>query len=104
MFQNYFIDEGAGMSWSICFKEYDKAGILSSLISCKANRIKHKWKEIDKFLSSCPKDCIREIFFRRNGKNYPSIITDGTERRFSAPIQAKLPLFEYAAKLEFVAA
>lgn len=86
------------MAWSICFKEYDKNGILTELISCKANKIKHKWDFIDRFLSACKKDCLREVFFRRNNKTYPSLVSDGTVRHFAEPIQAKLPLLDYVAR------
>ena len=78
-------------------------GFLISLIPCKCARIKMKYRMIDGFLSACPAGNIREATFTRGARHYPSIVCNGESKRFSEPVVAKLPLFEYAKRLCFVA-
>ena len=103
LLRTFFADRGDDMSWNICLKEYDKKGFLVALIPHKCVRIKMKWRMIDSFLSSCPRGNVREAQISRAGKYYPSIVSDGQTRHFAEPIVAKLPLFEYAKRLSFVA-
>lgn len=86
------------MLWNICFKEYDRNGYLISLIPCKCARIKMKFRAIKSFLGACPTGNVREVQFRRASKNYPSIVSDGNSSKWSAPVLAKLPLFEYCKR------
>lgn len=102
--EKYFADRGDSMTWDIVLKEYNKNGILVTLIPCKSAKIKTKWRAIDEFLNACPDGNVREIFFKRNGKIFPSLVSDGKKRMFAEPIASKLPLLEYARKLEFIAA
>jgi hypothetical protein len=102
--EHYFADRGGGMTWEIVLKEYDSTGDLVTLIPCKSAKIKTRWRALDDFLIGCPDGNTREVRFRRNGKVFPSIISDGKRRLFAEPIAAKLPLLEYARKLEFIAA
>lgn len=85
--------------WQICFREYDSTGMLLMLFSKKAEKIRHRNRSIDTFLSQCQSESIREVQFYRNGKQYPSIITDGQTRKFSKPIAARLPIFDYLRKI-----
>lgn len=82
--------------WSICFREYDRDGHLTELISTKSEKIKTKWKRIKSFVNSTPSDRVREVQFYRRGKQMPSLLSDGNFIRFGKPIVAALPLFEYA--------
>lgn len=97
LIENYFLHDGEDEDmWCISFREYDKKGFLTELVSCKSDRIKQRRKSICGFLDACPSGMIREIQFRRGGKTYPSIVTDGQIRRFASPIMANLPLLNYA--------
>ena len=95
MIENYFTDGGEDM-WRICFREYDKDGNLTELISCKSITIKSKWKAVKSFLKSCNPDHTREVQFCKNGKQMPSLVSNGKETRFDKPISAMLPLFDYS--------
>lgn len=96
LLQNFFACEVNDMLWNICFREYDKRGYLLSLISCKCAKIKTKWRIIRDYLDNCPTGRVREVQYARYGKTFPSMVSDGEQLRFEAPIVAKLPLFEYA--------
>lgn len=104
LLQNFFTCEGEeGMSWCICFKEYDNRGYLLNLFSCRCARIRMKWRVIRDYLDNCPDNRIREVQYMRFGKTYPSMVSNGQSVRFGEPIVAKLPLFEYAKKCSAVA-
>ena len=94
---NYFMEDTD--MWQICLKEYDSSGMLVGLISCKADKIKYRWRRIDAFLSACPKNMVREAQFYRAGRHFPSIVSDGMTRKVSAPIVAMMPLFEYVKRI-----
>ena len=96
--QNYF-HGGVSYMWNICFREYDAQGNLTELVNCKSVRIKSKSRMIRSFLSSCRKGNVREVQFCRNGKQYPSLVSNGVEAKYSKPITAMLPLFDYARNL-----
>lgn len=82
--------------WNICFREYDRDGNLTELISCKSKTVKSKWKTINSFLNACVTGKIREVQFCRAGKQKPSLISNGKEIQFAKPITAMLPLFSFA--------
>lgn len=85
--------------WQICFKEYDSNGMLVGLIPLKSVKVRSQWKKINAYLDACRDGIVREVQFYRNGKHYPSIVSDGTYRQFHEPITAMLPLFEYAKRV-----
>lgn len=85
--------------WSICFREYDSQGNLIELVNCKSLRIKSKTRMIRSFMSACKPGNIREVQFCRNGKQYPSMVSNGIETKYAKPIVAMLPLFDYARHL-----
>lgn len=85
--------------WSICFREYDSQGNLIELVNCKSLRIKSKTRMIRSFMSACKPGNIREVQFCRNGKQYPSMVSNGFETKYAKPIVAMLPLFDYARHL-----
>lgn len=64
--------------WQVCFKEYDGGGMLVGLKPVKAARVHSLWRRIDSYLSACQKGMVREVGFYRDGKNYPSIVSDGS--------------------------
>lgn len=82
--------------WRICFREYDSEGNLTELISTKSVKIKSKWKTIQSYLKSCRPSFTREVQFCRNGKQMPSLVSNGETTRFEKPISALLPLFDYS--------
>lgn len=94
---NYFMED-TGM-WQVCFKEYSSGGFLVGLVSCKTDKIKRQRRKIDAFLTACPKNMVREVQFYRNGRHFPSIVSDGAKRKMSSPIVAMMPLFEYAKRV-----
>ena len=98
MIQNYFIEGSEGM-WRICFREYDDNGNLTELISTKSQNIKSRWRTINQFLRSCRPPFTREVQFCRNGKQMPSLVSNGEHIRFEKPITALLPLFDYARNI-----
>lgn len=85
--------------WSICFREYDSKGNLTELVTCKSVRIKSKTRMIRSFMTACKPGNVREIQFCRNGKQYPSLVSNGVETKYAKPITALLPLFDYARNL-----
>ena len=85
--------------WNICFREYDSKGNLTELVNCKAVKIKTKNRMIKSFMIACKPGNVREIQFCRNGKQYPSLVSNGIETRYAKPIVAMLPLFDYARNL-----
>lgn len=85
--------------WNICFREYDSNGNLTGLVSCRSEKIKSKSRTIRAFMTACKPGCIREIQFRKNGKQFPSMVTNGVDTKYAEPICAKLPLFEYAKNM-----
>lgn len=95
--QNYFMEDTD--MWQICLKEYDSTGFLVGLVSCKTEKVKYRWRRIDAFLSACPNNMVREAQFRRGGRHFPSIVSDGKTRKLSSPIVAMMPLFEYAKRI-----
>lgn len=97
--QNYFFHGGAKDMWNICFREYDSKGNLTELVNCKAVKIKTKNRMIKSFMIACKPGNVREIQFCRNGKQYPSLVSNGIETRYAKPIVAMLPLFDYARNL-----
>lgn len=82
--------------WNICFREYDMNGNLTELISCKSKRILTKWKSIQSFLHGCKEGKTREVQFCKNGRQQPSLVSNGEQIKFMKPIVALLPLFDYA--------
>ena len=85
--------------WQVCFKEYDGGGMLVGLKPVKASSVRSLWRRIDLYLSACQKGMVREVGFYRDGKNYPSIVSDGKHRQFHAPITAIMPLFGYMKRI-----
>jgi len=96
--QNYF-HGGLKDMWSICFREYDSQGNLIELVGCKSTKIKSKFRMIRSFMAACKPGNVREVQFCRNGKQYPSLVTNGIEMKYAKPITAMLPLFDYARLL-----
>lgn len=82
--------------WNICFREYNQSGSLVELVTVKSKSIKSRWKSIQSFLKSCKEGYVREVQFCRNGKQQPSLVSNGNEVKFMKPIVALLPLFEYS--------
>ena len=82
--------------WNICFREYDKDGSLTELITCRSEKIKSKWRTIQMFLKNCKNGYVREVQFCRHGKQMPSLVSNGKEIKYDKPILAMLPLFDFA--------
>lgn len=95
MVDNFFAFQGVDM-WNICFREYNQDGALTELVSCRSKRISSKWKTIKSFLEACKPDFIREVQFCKNGKQMPSLVSNGSGTKFEKPIVAMLPLFDFA--------
>lgn len=87
------------MFWTLCFKEYDSCGHLVTEIPCRCKKIKVKYHAMMEFLSLCEAGNVREVSFKRGNRVYPSLISDGTTKKWGTPILASLPLFEYAKKV-----
>lgn len=85
--------------WNICFREYDPKGNLTELVTCKSVKIKSKTRMIRLFMTACKPGNVREVQFCRNGKQYPSLVSNGIETKYAKPITALLPLFDYARNL-----
>ena len=75
----------------IVFKVYDTKGNLLSLVDTNAKSIKSKWRIIHSFLHADHCKDVREVSFRKHGRQFPSLVCspDGAIR-WSAPIVADL--------------